>query len=198
MVIMDGQSVKTTERGGARGFDAHKRVKGRKRHILVDTLGLLVANKVHYIPTSSSWLNLVERWFAELSGKAVRRGSFASVPDLIQAIFDFIAQWLNSNKGTKSDMGVCPSHSALESYTYVEPPRHHRAVGDLLAGAASIVLRSRACWLMAPTRSVSPVTTTPPEPICTTASKRFAGAISMSLLVPLLEFNPYVKSRFLS
>src|SRR5271157_5301845 len=38
VVIMDGQSVKTTERGGIRGFDAHKRVKGRKRHILVDTL----------------------------------------------------------------------------------------------------------------------------------------------------------------
>src|SRR5882757_3962348 len=34
VVIMDGQSVKTTERGGVRGFDAHKRVKGRKRHIL--------------------------------------------------------------------------------------------------------------------------------------------------------------------
>ena len=34
VVIMDGQSVKTTERGGIRGFDAHKRVKGRKRHIL--------------------------------------------------------------------------------------------------------------------------------------------------------------------
>ena len=46
VVIMDGQSVKTTERGGARGFDAHKRVKGRKRHILVDTLGLPVANRV--------------------------------------------------------------------------------------------------------------------------------------------------------
>ena len=48
---------------------------------------------------------------------------------------------------------------------------------------------------MAPARSLSPVTTTPPEPICTTASKRFAGAISMSLLVPLLEFNRCWKTR---
>src|SRR5260370_34304205 len=52
VVIMDGQSVKTTERGGARGFDAHKRGKGRKRHILVDTLGLLVANRVEPADTS--------------------------------------------------------------------------------------------------------------------------------------------------
>jgi putative transposase len=43
---MDGQSVKTTERGGIRGFDAHKRVKGRKRYILVDTFGLLIACRV--------------------------------------------------------------------------------------------------------------------------------------------------------
>ena len=46
VVIMDGQSVKTTERGGVRGFDAYKRVKGRKRHILVDTLGLPIACRV--------------------------------------------------------------------------------------------------------------------------------------------------------
>src|SRR5271166_6236758 len=52
VVIMDGQSVKTTERGGARGFDAHKRVKRRKRHILVDTLRLMVANRVEPADTS--------------------------------------------------------------------------------------------------------------------------------------------------
>lgn len=40
--ILDSQSVKTTERGGERGYDAGKQVNGRKRHILVDTLGLLV------------------------------------------------------------------------------------------------------------------------------------------------------------
>jgi transposase len=45
---------------------------------------------LHFIPTSSSWLNLVERWFAELTNKAVRRGSFQSVPDLIEKIMEFI------------------------------------------------------------------------------------------------------------
>jgi transposase len=49
--------------------------------------------KVHFIPTSSSWLNLVERWFADLTGKAVRRGSFSNVPDLIAAIESFIDAW---------------------------------------------------------------------------------------------------------
>ena len=45
--IVDSQSVKTTESGGPRGYDAGKKINGRKRHILVDTLGLLLRGIVH-------------------------------------------------------------------------------------------------------------------------------------------------------
>lgn len=48
---------------------------------------------LHFIPTSSSWLNLVERWFRELTDKRVRRGVFYSVDDLKEAIEDFIEAW---------------------------------------------------------------------------------------------------------
>jgi len=52
----------------------------------------------HFVPTSSSWLNLVERWFGELTSKTIRRGSFLSVGDLRRAIEDFLAAWNNNPK----------------------------------------------------------------------------------------------------
>ena len=45
---------------------------------------------VHFTPTSASWLNLVERFFAEITQKRIRRGTFASVTELKDAIHDYL------------------------------------------------------------------------------------------------------------
>jgi len=45
---------------------------------------------MHFIPTSGSWLNIIERWFREITDKRIRRGSFISVQQLIDAIMEFI------------------------------------------------------------------------------------------------------------
>ena len=76
--------------------------KGQAIHVILDNysthkhadvrrwLGRHQRFHLHFIPTSSSWLNQVERWFRDLDGKALRRGSFNSVPDLIAAIEDYL------------------------------------------------------------------------------------------------------------
>ena len=74
-------------------------------HLVMDNYGTHQHSKVrdwlqrhprfvcHFVPTSSSWLNLIERWFAELTTKRVRRDSFHSVEDLEKAIAEFLAVW---------------------------------------------------------------------------------------------------------
>lgn len=78
---------------------------GIKLHVVMDNYGTHKHPKVqrwlqrhprfvpHFIPTSSSWLNLVERWFGELTGKRIRRGTFISVDDLIASIDDYLGSW---------------------------------------------------------------------------------------------------------
>jgi transposase len=75
---------------------------GLDLHLIVDNYGTHTHEKVrqwiakhrrfnlHFTPTGSSWLNLVERWFAEITRKRIRRGSFSSVTELIHAIDDYI------------------------------------------------------------------------------------------------------------
>jgi len=48
---------------------------------------------LHFTPTSSSWLNLIERWFKELTDKRLRRGRFISVVDLAEAITTWAEHW---------------------------------------------------------------------------------------------------------
>ena len=64
------------------GTHKHPRVKAWLRHH--------PRFQLHFIPTSSSWLNLVERWFRELTDKRIRRGSFHNVPALITTIKDYL------------------------------------------------------------------------------------------------------------
>jgi transposase len=75
---------------------------GMNLHLIVDNYGThkhpnvktwLSKHKrfhLHFIPTSSSWLNLIERWFGKITQKRIRRGVFHSVPDLIAAIEEYI------------------------------------------------------------------------------------------------------------
>jgi putative transposase len=51
---------------------------------------------IHFIPTYSSWLNQVERFFALITGKAIRRSSFTSVKDLVGKINHFVTRY-NTN-----------------------------------------------------------------------------------------------------
>jgi transposase len=76
--------------------------KGLEIHMILDNYGTHTHENVqawlakhprfhlHFIPTSSSWLNMVERWFRNLTEKAIRRGVFGSVPDLIAAIENYL------------------------------------------------------------------------------------------------------------
>jgi transposase len=52
----------------------------------------------HFTPTSSSWLNQVERWFALITDRMIRRGTFLSVHELEQAIYRWLADWNDSPK----------------------------------------------------------------------------------------------------
>ena len=53
---------------------------------------------LHFTPTSSSWLNMVERWFGEITQKRIRRGTFRSVNDLLTAINEYLDEYNRSPK----------------------------------------------------------------------------------------------------
>jgi transposase len=66
---------------------------------------------LHFTPTSSSWLNLVERWFLELTNRRLRRGTFTSVPALIAAIETWVEHW---NREPKPFVWHKPAQEIIE------------------------------------------------------------------------------------
>jgi transposase len=65
---------------------------------------------IHFTPTSSSWLNLVERWFREITEKRLRRGSFRSVPELVKAIYQYLE---NHNQNPQAFVWSAPVERIL-------------------------------------------------------------------------------------
>jgi len=81
--------LRTIDREVPKGLDIHMILDNYATHKHPDVTAWLDKHprfQLHFTPTSSSWLNLVERWFRELTDKALRRGVFRSVPDLIAKI----------------------------------------------------------------------------------------------------------------
>jgi transposase/transcriptional regulator with XRE-family HTH domain len=70
---------------------------------------------LHFVPTSSRWLNLVERWFRELSTPCIHRGSFFSVDDLKAAIQEFLASW---NEDPKPLVWTATVESIMEKLSH--------------------------------------------------------------------------------
>jgi len=70
---------------------------------------------LHFVPTSSSWLNLVERWFGFLDDQAIRRGVFRSVEDLKAAIDAFLTAW---NKDPKPFVWTATVESITEKLSH--------------------------------------------------------------------------------
>ena len=67
---------------------------------------------LHFTPTSASWLNQVERWFAEITNKQIRRGSYRSTRELEQAIDDYLAVY---NEAPKPFIWTKSADDILES-----------------------------------------------------------------------------------
>jgi transposase len=65
---------------------------------------------LHFTPTSASWLNQVERWFAEITRKRIRRGTFHSVPELVKAIQDYIRE---NNKNPRAFRWVASANTII-------------------------------------------------------------------------------------
>lgn len=81
---------------------------------------------MHFVPTSSSWLNMIERWFRELTDKQIRRGVFKSVADLMEAIQAYIQ---HHNQNPKPFVWTAKAEDIIAKY------RRAKAVLDKLQTA---------------------------------------------------------------
>ncbi len=103
-------------------------------HTRVEVRDWLAANPrihVHFTPTSGSWLNLVEVWFAIIDRQAIRRGVFGSVKDLNAKIRAFIDGW--NDRPTPSSGPRPPTRSSRRRTVYQLQKRDTSSASDAIS-----------------------------------------------------------------
>jgi len=76
---------------------------------------------MHFTPTSASWLNMVERFFRDITQRRIRRGAFRSVPELVAAIDEYIH---DHNKTPKPFIWTAKASDILEKVTRARRALH--------------------------------------------------------------------------
>ena len=113
-----------------------KQYRRRELHLICDNYGTHKHPKVaewlkkhsnfhiHFTPTSASWLNLVERWFALITSQAIRRGSFESLKRLESAIVRYIDHWNEDPRPFRWTKSAAEIKRSIEIVTVIYETQH--------------------------------------------------------------------------